>query len=86
MVGNDYDFIDLYDLLTDAKEKAHITFDYDGVKNRLDIFPDKGETIYQYGDKWFHGSEDFLEKARIRGARITSVLDLISNIRVSDVE
>lgn len=80
MVGNDFDFIDLYDLLTYEQKNAVITFDYDGVKNRLDVFPHEGEIIYQYDGKWFHGSEEFLEKARIGGARITSVFDLISNI------
>ena len=86
MTGNEFDFVDLYDLLTYEKRKAIITFEYEGMKNRLDIFPNEGETIYQYDGRWFHGSEDFLEKARIGGARITSVFEMISNIEVTDGE
>ena len=82
MTGNDFDFVDLYDLLTFEQQNAVITFDYDGVKKRLDIFPNGGEIIFQFGGKWYHGAEDFLEKARIDGERVTSVFDLISDIEI----
>lgn len=86
MTGNDFDFVDLYDLLTYEQKNAIVTFDYEGVENRIDVFTDEGELIYQYDGKWFHGPEDFLEKARIGGARITSVFDMISDIEVTDGE
>lgn len=78
MVGNDFDFIDLYDLLTFDHKKATITFDYEGAQYLLNIFFDEAETIFQFDEKWYHGAEDFLEKARINHKRITSVFDLIS--------
>ena len=83
MVGTEHDFIDLYDLLTFIHPEAMVTFDYNGKEYRLDIFSEANETIYQYDNKWYHGAVDFLEKARIDHKRITTVFDLISNIRIT---
>ena len=83
MCGNEFDYIDLYDLLTSDLQNGHVTFVYEGEIYRIDIFLHGEELIYQYGDKWFHGADGFLEKARINGQRITTVYDLISNISVS---
>ena len=83
MTEKDSELIDLYDLLTFEREKAVVTFECDGVKKRLDIFPNGGEVVYQFEDRWFHGAEDFLEKARIGKARVTSIIDRISNIEIA---
>lgn len=82
MCGNDYEFIDLYDLLTFEARNAVVAFNYNGTKQTLEIFENDGEVIYQFCQKWFHGAEDFLEKARIDGQRITTVFDHITNIAV----
>ena len=62
-----------------------MTFDYNRLQNRIDLFTNQGEIVYQYGRKWFHGAEDFLEKARIDHKRITTVYDLISNIKIHEL-
>lgn len=49
LTGNDFDFIDLYDLLTLDKENAVITFDYDKAKKTIEIFHKEREIIYQLG-------------------------------------
>lgn len=82
MTGNDFDFVDLYDLLTFDKQEATITFDYQGTMYRLDIFQNGGQTVYEFQDRWYHGASDFLEKAHVDGKRITSVYDLISDIQL----
>jgi len=76
MRGNDYGLLDLYDLLTFEKQNAVISFDYIGTSYNLEIFHNEVETIYKFGDRWYHGAEDFLEKARIAGKRITTVMTL----------
>ena len=84
MLGNEYDFIDLYDLMTFELSSAVVTFDYNGMKYRLDIFRNNNEIIYQFDDIWFHGPDDFMEKVRINNKRITSIIDQIKNIHVED--
>ncbi len=74
--------IDLYDLLTLDRQNARITFDYKGKPYHLEIFTHEGETVYRYEDRWYHGAEDFLEKARIEGQRITSVMTFVENIEL----
>ena len=82
MVGTEYDFIDIYDLLTFEVGKATVTFNYaDGIY-KIKIFPNEAEIVYEFGDRWYHGAEDFLEKARIDGKHITTVYDLISDIKI----
>ena len=83
MREDDYGLIDLYDLLTLEDQNVTITFNYAGTTYRLDIFQNEGETVFQFGDKWYHGAEDFLEKARIDRKRITTVVDRITNIQFS---
>ena len=73
MCGNDYDFIDLYDLLTFESDNATVTFSCESRDWEILIFRKGVEIVYQFEDKWFHGAEDFLEKARIEGKRITTV-------------
>lgn len=82
MREDDYGLIDLYDLLTFDRQNATITFDYGGITSYINVFQHEGETIYELNDKWFHGPDDFLEKARIRGTRITTVITQIDNIQV----
>ena len=82
MVGNDFDFIDLYDLMTYDTNGARITFDHGGTGHFLDMFRKDGETVCRFEDRWFHGPDDFLEKARIGGRRITTVMDEITDIRI----
>lgn len=84
MVGNEYGFIDMYDLMTFESFDAIVTFDYNGIKYRLDIFRNDDEIIYKFDDIWFHGPDDFLEKVRINNKRITSIIDQIKNIHVED--
>ena len=82
MCGNDYNFIDLYDLLTYDSPFSEITFDYNDVIYQIDIFENKEDIVYQFNDKWYRGAEDFLNKAIIDDKRITTVFDLILNIKV----
>lgn len=82
MCGNDYDFIDLYDLLTFEKDNATVLFEYEGNEYQLNIMNNGAETIYEFGDKWFHGAEDFLVKGRIAGKRVTTIQFQITNIRI----
>lgn len=83
MCGNDFDFVDLYDLLTFTKDNATVLFYYDGKEYSINIMKKGVETIYEFGDKWFHGAEDFLEKGRLDGQRITSLWYKVSNIKVT---
>lgn len=83
MCGDEFDFIDLYDLLTFKKDSATVTFDYEGKDWQILIFRNGAEIVYSFEDRWFHGAEDFLVKARIEGKRITTVFDLITNIGIS---
>lgn len=83
MCGDGYDFIDLYDLLTFKKDNATVTFEYDGKDWQILIFRKGAEIVYSFEDRWFHGAEDFLVKARIEGKRITTIFNLITNIRIS---
>ena len=39
-------------------------------------------TKRQLLDRWYHGAEGFLEKARIEGKRITTVITMIDNIEL----
>lgn len=80
LCGTDYKFSDLYDLLILDTETGLAIFDYNDEEYRIEIFPHDGEIIYQFGDKWFHGAEDFLERARIDNQQITAIYDLIFNI------
>ena len=80
LCGTDYRFSDLYDLLILDTETGLAIFDYNDEEYRIEIFPHDGEIIYQFGDKWFHGAEDFLERARIDNQQITAIYDLIFNI------
>ena len=82
MRGSDRSLADLYDLLLFRETNAAVTFDHAGTRHRLDIFENEGETVYQLGQKWFHGAEDFLEKARIDQKRITTLYKQISDISV----
>lgn len=82
MVGNEYDFIDLYDLKTLEETNANITFIYDNEEYSIDIFLDEGEIVYQFGSRWFHGADDFLEKARVNQMRLTTVYHQIRDIKV----
>ena len=79
--GNDYEFIDLYDLLTFEAKNGTVTFDYEEEIYQIDIFEYEGNVVYQFMDKWYHGAEDFLEKAMIEGDKITTVYDLILDIQ-----
>lgn len=83
MCGYNYEFIDLYDLLTFEAKNAVVTFDYGVTNHTLKIFENDGEVVYQFYQKWFHGAEEFLEKARISRNRITTVNEQISNISVT---
>ena len=80
LCGTDYRFSDLYDLLILDTETGLAIFDYNDEEYRIEIVPHDGEIIYQFGDKWFHGAEDFLERARIDNQQITAIYDLIFNI------
>ncbi|MBR6384244.1 MAG: sel1 repeat family protein [Lachnospiraceae bacterium] len=82
ITGKNYDIIDLYDLLVFDLNKAIVFFEYNGIQGNLDIFDDGKETIFQYEGKWFHGPEDFLEKARFDGKRITTVLTKMKNVGI----
>ena len=77
----DYGLIDLYDLLTFDKDEAVITFEYKSTPYPLKIFRNEDERIIDFNGKWFHGAEDFLEKARIDGKRITKIIMQINNIQ-----
>ncbi len=81
MYGTGHSFLDLYDLMTYEAQNAVVTFDYDGEEYKLIIFQNEGETIYQFEDRWYHGADDFLEKARIDGKRITTVMWGLDNIK-----
>ena len=59
-----------------------VTFSLDGHPYRLNIFQHDGETIYEFADKWFHGPDGFLEKARIGGKRVTTVMLDIEDLQV----
>lgn len=80
MRDRDYGFIDLYDLLTFYEKNAVINFDFGDSTYQLEIFPHEGEIVYQLEDRWYHGAEDFLGKARVGGKRITTIMDKIQNI------
>ncbi len=82
MAGNNFDFIDLYDLMTLESKKAVVTFDYNETLRQIDISTDEDGALYQFEGKFYRGAERFLEKARIDGKRITTVFDLISDIEV----
>lgn len=79
-------FIDLYDLLTFDRQNAGILFDYDDATYHIHIFQHEGETIYEFNGRWFHGPDDFLEKARIDGKRITTVDARIENIQIHEYD
>ena len=36
----------------------------------------------EFGSRWFHGADDFLEKARVIQMRLTTVYHQIRNIKV----
>lgn len=74
--------IDLYDLMTLEETNAKVTFIYDNEEYLIDIFPDQGEVVYQFGSRWFHGADDFLEKARVNQKRLTTVYHQIRDIKV----
>ncbi len=82
MRESDYGLIDLYDLLTFEESDAAVLFDFGGITYRLNIFQHERESIYDFENKWYHGAEDFFEKVRIEGIRITTVMQRIENIRV----
>ena len=42
-------------LKTLEETNANITFIYDNEEYSIDIFPDEGEIVYQFGSRWFHG-------------------------------
>jgi len=42
----------------------------------------QGEVVYQFGSRWFHGADDFLEKARVNQMRLTTVYHQIRDIKV----
>ena len=77
----DGDFIDIYDLLIFKSADAEISFFYKR-KYTLNIVEHEGEIIYQFNQKWFHGAEDFLEKARLDHRRITTLYDEITEIKI----
>ncbi len=83
MCGNDYDFVDLYDLMTFDSYDSKVTFSYGSTQYSLKIFRNEGETVYEFGDRWYHGADDFLKKAKIDDKRITTVMDQIGNIRIA---
>ena len=82
MCGGEFLFADLYDLLTFKTAPAVVTFDYDGNLYRIDISRDEEGVVYIFEEKYFKGAEDFLERARIGGKRITTIYNMISNINV----
>ena len=85
MCGTDFDVTDIYDLLVLSNPYAVVQFDYNDKHYRVDVFPYENETVYQYDNKWYHGAEDFLEKAKVDNQRITTVFDLISNIKIEPI-
>ncbi len=82
MVNNFFGFIDLYDLLALDVKNAKVNFVCDDEEYNIDIFENDSETVYGFNDRWFHGAEDFLEKARINGRRITTLYTDISDIDI----
>ena len=72
----------VYDLMTLEETNANVTFIYDNEEYSIDIFPDEGEIVYQFGSRWFHGADDFLEKARVNQKRLTTVYHQIRDIKV----
>ncbi len=82
MVGNDYDYIDLYDLMTLEPGQAAVMFDFNGSPCQIDVSTDEDGVVYMFDGKYYRGADGFLEKARIGGKRITSAFDLISDIEV----
>lgn len=82
LTGNESLFSDLYDLLIFDSKRAMIKFTYHDQEKQLKLFENQGEVIYEFDGKWFHGAEDFLEKAKLGTRRITSILDEIINIHI----
>ena len=78
--GNDFEFIDLYDLLSLNTDSATVNFIYAADSYKIDIFRHESEVVYEFQNKWFHGPEDFLDKARIDDKRITTVYDEVADI------
>ena len=78
--GEDYRFRDIYDLMVFDFSEAVMTFDYNDVNYRLDVFMDANEIVYQLQDKWFHSPDDLLERAQIGDKRLTSIYDEITSI------
>ena len=80
--GEEFLILDLYDLLTFDSPMGVLTFDYNDEIYQIDVFQHDRSTVYQYNDKWYRGPEDFLDKAVIDGKKITTVFDLILDIKV----
>lgn len=78
--GENYRFRDIYDLMVMDFSDETMKFEYNDAKYQVKIFTDTSETIYQFQNKWFHGPDDFLEKAQIEGKGITTVYDEIKGI------
>ncbi|MBQ9046387.1 MAG: sel1 repeat family protein [Solobacterium sp.] len=74
---------DIYSLLVCNVSCGTITFVYNSTVHTIDIFMQDAKTVWQYENKWYQGAEDFLERARINGRRITTDYDLIEDLTLS---
>lgn len=79
--GQAHCFYDLYDLLTYQDQGTQISFEYNHRTYVITLFLKDNELIYEFEGTWYHGPEDFLERARVQDKKITNVIDLIKNIK-----
>ena len=84
MAGEEYRFNDIYDLMVFDFSNAVIKFRYNDTKYQIAIFTEENEIVYEFKDKWFHGIDDFLERARIEDQRFTTVYDSITDIWIDE--
>lgn len=80
--GNNFDMVDIYDILCLDSTNIKISFKYNGLKQELFVLEENGDDIVKYNDKWFRSPDEFLEKGRLPdGVRITTAIYDITELK-----
>ena len=76
-------FIGLYDLYEILKAPAKVEFSFEEERYEVESVPEKEGMVIRFGNTWYRSVDDFFQKAKLEGERLTSRYEEVYDFAVA---